>query len=88
MNVTEFDLVQKYIEDLGTVYPVIDGRITLIQSNAAPTNQSNDSSINEIPANHSSGTTQQASQPGSASQFTVSMSVLFVTVVMLFNCIQ
>lgn len=80
MNVTEFDVVQKYIEDAGTVYPVIDGRITMIQSNEFSTNQTN-----EIPTNQTNATTQQNNQPGSASQFTVSMSVLFVTVVMLFK---
>lgn len=63
MNVSEFDAVQKYIEDAGVVYPVIEGRITMIQG-------------------------EPASEPGSASRFTVSMSILFVTAMTLFNYFQ
>lgn len=59
MNVSEFDAVQKYIEDVGVVYPVIEGRITLIQG-----------------------------EPGSASRFTVSISILFVTAMTLINYFQ
>lgn len=64
MDVNEFDAVQKYIEDTGTVYPVVEGRVTLIQD--------------KKPLN----------KPGSASQHTVSMSILFVTMVTLFNYFQ
>ncbi|XP_055316674.1 protein 5NUC-like [Sitodiplosis mosellana] len=62
MDDFEFDAVQKYIEDAGTVYPVVEGRITLIDI--------------------------QSNEQGTASRFTVSISMLFVTVMTLFNYFQ
>lgn len=68
---SEFDAVQKYIEDAGTVYPVLDGRITLInaESGCKPGSPGD-------------------CGPGSASRFTVSMSIVFVTMATLFNYYQ
>lgn len=56
MPLNEFDSVQKYIEDMGTVYPAVEGRITMI-----------------------------AAEPGAASRLTVSLSMVFVAVIAIFN---
>lgn len=60
MGLIEFDAVQNYIQDIHTVYPAIEGRVTLYAEDKAP---------------------------GSASQAVVSMSVLLITIVSIFNCI-
>lgn len=61
MGLIEFDAVQNYIQDIHTVYPAIEGRVTLYAS--------------------------EDKAPGSASQAVVSMSVLLITIVSIFNCI-
>lgn len=30
MDISEFDAVQRYIQDYGTIYPVVEGRITML----------------------------------------------------------
>lgn len=58
MNIMEFEAVEQYIRDVGTIYPVVENRIT----------------INEPDR-----------EPSKASQFTVSMSLIFMTAVTIFN---
>lgn len=61
MNVTEFDAVEQYIKNVGTVYPVVENRITVIEVVLEGSN---------------------------ASQFTVSMSLVFMVAITLFNYFQ
>lgn len=57
MNITEFDAVQNYIQDVHTVYPAIEGRVIVHADN----------------------------KPGSASRSTVSLSIVLIAVVSIFN---
>lgn len=65
MDILEFEAVHNYIQNVHTVYPAIEGRVTLIPDNS-----------NDI------------NKPGSASRSTVSMSVIFITIVTIFSYFQ
>lgn len=77
MNIIEFDSVMKYIEDMHWIYPVMEGRVTLLnvkkpepKPDPKPEPKPNDS------------------VPGSASPSAVSMSIIAISIVTLINLLQ
>lgn len=70
MDIIEFDSVFKYIMDMEIVYPVVEGRVTML-------NYKKPEPIPTI------DTTELS--PGSASHLTISMSLIIFTTISLFN---
>lgn len=72
MGIIEFDSVFNYIMDMHMIYPVVEGRVTMLNFNKSDFKPSD---VTPVPA----------SVPGDATHLSVSMSLIFFAIVTLIN---